>query len=193
MRKLYLVIISVLFTFLLACNNSSTIPDIIEEQEVQIVAEETKEDLIQEVPIEEAKELALEDDDIEDPETITINITDDNIDEYFDLTVCEKTNSEGITLYYVQTHCLLLDQGFTCVDYENALFNCGYAAYNDTQTGNLLEMDGTFLTDSPFEHNVGWFLSKEDAEKYAELGIKHFKPHFRSENATLYFEKMPGN
>ena len=151
-----------------------------------------KEEIIEELKQEEAAkepELTLETYDYKvDPDTVVVQINEDNIDEYVSLVAFERTyRDEETPLYCVQTHSKMFDEGYVCVGYENS-----FVVFDKGFYGNSGKVDKNSLAAGClFGNEICWKLtSKDKAEEYANKGIKYFEPNLDSPNATYYFQKF---
>lgn len=123
-----------------------------------------------------------------DPDTIAVNITDENIDEYFDLKVVKSYKSDT---YYVLTHSLMYDKGYVVVGEYYA--NC--KVY-----GGAYELDGKVYEEKSDTLSLGsytvcnidighGFTDEATAQKYADKGIKaYIKMDYP--DATIYYQKI---
>lgn len=166
----------------------------IKEQLKKEIKEELKEEIKEELKQEEAAkepELTLETYDYKvDPDTVVVQINEDNIDEYVSLIYFERTyrdEKDSTPLYCVQTHSKMYDEGYVCVGYENS-----FVVFNKGFYGNSGEINQNSLAAGClFGNELCWKLtSKEKAEEYANKGIKYFEPNLDSPNATYYFQKI---
>ena len=189
---------------ILGCAPNETVVSVPQEPEINIeeikkqlkkeikeeLKEEIKEELIQEEAAKEP-ELTLETYDYKvDPDTVIVQINEDNIEEYVSLVVFERTyrdEKDSAPFYCVQTHSKMYDEGYVCVGYENS-----FVVFDKGFYGNSGKLDENALaTGCLFGNELCWKLpSKEKAEDYANKGITFFEPNFDSQNATYYFQKI---
>lgn len=134
------------------------------------------------------EEVSLEDYDYKtDPNTLAINITDENIDEYFDLIVVKSNKNDTYTVY---THSLMYDKGYVEVGYYYTnckFYGCSYEFDGKIYEGdsNQISLGSDRICSMPVCHG---FSDAATAQKYADKGIKaYIKMDYP--DATVYYQK----
>ena len=183
---------------ILGCAPNETIVSVPQEPEINIeeikeqLKEEIKEEVKEEIKAEEQakEEITIDNYDYKtDPDTVVVNINNNNIDKYFDLRIVYIPKRET---YSVRTHSLMYDKGYVVVGYENCSFNIRSAGF---------EMEGNieYMADdpgncirwlSPFDAEVAHGFTTEENAKVFLKDIYEYDPSFESENATIYYQKI---
>ena len=160
---------------------------------IEEVKEQLKEEIAEEVNEEIKKEETKEEITIDnydyktDPDTLIVNIGNNNIDQYFDLQIIQSNGK-----YYVATHSLMYDKGYVMVGIEHCDVSIRYLGYE--YEGKIYSLpdtaDNCWLVESPFNFYVAsHFTSEESAQKFL-IGLNDCHPTFKYNDATIYYQKI---
>ena len=180
MKKLIFVLP---FILLLGCAPTETVvtpePTEVNIEEIkEQLKEEIKEEVKEEIKAEEeakAKEITIDNYDYKtDPDTLVVNINDDNLFDYIDLQIIQETDGN----FLICTHSLMYDKGYVVVGTENCTLIM-YVPGLDAPVGS-----GIFTFKVPMS-----FTSEEEANKYLE-NINDFTITLENQDATIYYQKL---
>lgn len=193
MKKLIFALPIILF---LGCTSTETVVAP-EPTEVNIegikeqLKEEIKEEVKQEIKVEEAKEEEITIDNYDfrtDPDTVVVNINNDNLSEYFDMRIIPIGNGT----YSIRTHSLMYDKGYVMVGTDNCRFLIRSVGYE--MGGQIYHMDedpgNNISYVYPFDAEVAHGFTSEERAKEFLKDIYEYHPSFEKDNATIYYQKI---
>ena len=182
---------------ILGCAPNETVVSVPQEPEINIeeikeqLKEEIKEELKEEIKVEEETQepkITIDNYDYKtDPDTLTVHIGNNNIDQYFDLKIVQSKDE-----YCVSTHSLMYDKGYVMVGIENCDVSIRYLGYEyEGEIHTLPDTeDNYWLTENPFNYSVAsHFTSEENAQEFL-INIKDCHPNFKYEDATIYYQRI---
>lgn len=193
MKKLFLILPIIM---IIGCAPNAVVetpePEIAVEEIKKQLKEEIKEEVKEEIKQEETEkepELTLETYDYKtDPDTLVVNINEDNLSEYVDVRIVQRSDGK----YCIRTHSLMYDKGYVVVGYENCFFSMRSVGYE--MEGKIYHMaddpGNTTLSDNPFIIEVAHSFTTEESAKEFLKDINEYYPHFESDKATIYYQKL---
>ena len=189
MKKLIFVLPIIL---ILGCTPTETVvtpePTEVNIEEIkEQLKEEIKEEVKEEIKAEE--EITIDNYDFRtDPDTVIVNINNDNLSEYFDMRIIPIGNGT----YSIRTHSLMYDKGYVMVGTDNCRFLIRSAGYE--MGGQIYRMDddsgNNISYESPFDAEVAHGFTSEERAKEFLKDIYEYQPSFEKDNATIYYQKI---
>ena len=166
--------------------------DEIKEQLKEEIKEEVKEEVKEEIKAEEeAKEEEITIDNYDfrtDPDTVVVNINNDNLGEYFDMRVIPIWDGT----YSIRTHSLMYDKGYVMVGADNCRFLIRSVGFEmDLQIYHMDDISGNNASyEYPFDAEVAHGFTSEERAKEFLKDIYEYYPSFEEDNATIYYQKI---
>lgn len=189
MKKLIFVLPIIL---ILGCTPSETVvtpePTEVNIEEIkEQLKEEIKEEVKEEIKAEE--EITIDNYDFRtDPDTVIVNINNDNLSEYFDMRIIPIGNGT----YSIRTHSLMYDKGYVMVGTDNCRFLIRSVGYE--MGGQIYRMDddsgNNISYEYPFDAEVAHGFTSEERAKEFLKNIYEYQPSFEKDNATIYYQKI---
>ncbi|MBO7693756.1 MAG: hypothetical protein J6T10_14140 [Methanobrevibacter sp.] len=189
MKKLIFVLPIIL---ILGCTPTETVvtpePTEVNIEEIkEQLKEEIKEEVKEEIKAEE--EITIDNYDFRtDPDTVIVNINNDNLSEYFDMRIIPIGNGT----YSIRTHSLMYDKGYVMVGTDNCRFLIRSAGYE--MGGQIYRMDddsgNNISYEYPFDAEVAHGFTSEERAKEFLKDIYEYQPSFEKDNATIYYQKI---
>lgn len=196
MKKLIFVLP---FILLLGCAPTETVvapePTEINIEEIkEQLREEIKEEVKEEIRQEEAEkepELTLETYDYRvDPDTVAVQINEDNMDEYIGTKIFELSNGT----YSIRTYSPMYEKGYVVVGMENCvisvpLMNIIYEFEGETHPA-ADDPTTMYGCSNPFSLELNYGFSSEEKIKEYLKPLSEYQAKFNSPDAIIYYQKI---